>query len=106
MAIPVDHLAGAMLKNIALISQKVDSDGRIGMHIHSYYDISMEGRIKSITQGGITTEISYKQLDKVKNPGLYDGDQPVNYPNVEINQSAGMYVVSSLTQTITSNKKN
>ncbi|MFC5873200.1 RHS repeat-associated core domain-containing protein [Chryseobacterium arachidis] len=105
MAIPVDHLAGAMLKNIALISQKVDSDGRIGMHIHSYYDISMEGRIKSITQGGITTEISYKQLDKVKNPGLYDGDQPVNYPNVEINQSAGMYVVSSLTQTITSNKK-
>ncbi|CAA7193820.1 RHS repeat-associated core domain-containing protein [Chryseobacterium potabilaquae] len=104
IGLPVDHLAGAMLKKIALISV-VPSGGMIPMEWHKYYDISMEGRIKSISQGSITTDVIYKQLDKSVNPGLYEVDKTESYPYVEINQSTGMYVVSQLTQSTTSEKK-
>ncbi|AZA56355.1 RHS repeat-associated core domain-containing protein [Chryseobacterium shandongense] len=102
VGLPVDHLAGAMLKRFALISMVPSAEGSYYLATHKYYDISMEGRIKSILQGGITTNISYKQLDKSQNPGLYNNVETPNYPYVEINQSSGMFVVSQLTQSTTS----
>lgn len=43
-----------------------------------YYDISRGSRIKSISQGGITTDITYKQLDKSISPGFYDNAKDRN----------------------------
>jgi RHS repeat-associated protein len=105
VGIPVDHLAGAMLKKFALISAVPSYEGTLYMATHKYYDISMEGRIKSISQGGITTNITYKQLDKSQNPGLYDTSVAQSYPYVEVSQAAGMYVVSQLVQNFTADKK-
>ena len=108
IGVPADLWTGAMLKKIVMGSiGEVDLDYGKGQYTKScnFFDISMEGRIKSIIQGGVTTDITYKQLDKMKNPGLYDGVKTENYPYVEINQSTGMYVVSELSQSTTSDKK-
>ncbi|WP_431610887.1 RHS repeat-associated core domain-containing protein [Chryseobacterium sp. 'Rf worker isolate 10'] len=108
MGLPVDQWTGAMLKKAAMGSA-VGYGSDIGdlQHLvsHEYYDIAKAGRIKSISQGGIITDITYKQLDKVKNPGLYDGVSTLSYPYVEINQSTGMYVVAQLSQSTNSDKK-
>jgi RHS repeat-associated protein len=108
IGLPVDQWTGAMLRKVALGSA-VASGSDIGdkqrLISHEYYDIAKAGRIKSISQGGITTDITYKQLDKSINPGLYDNVSDLSYPFVEINQSTGMYVVSQLTQSTTSDKK-
>jgi len=108
IGIPVDLWTGAMLKRAVFASiGTVDRPyGTVQSTIASkYFDIAMEARINKISQAGITTEIIYKQLDKVKNPGLYDGAKTESYPYVEINQSTGMYVVSGMTQSTTSDKK-
>ncbi|MGN7864632.1 RHS repeat-associated core domain-containing protein [Chryseobacterium sp. 22458] len=108
MGLSVDQWTGAMLRKVILGSAVgYSSDvGEIQRIVsHPYYDIAKEGRIKSISQGGITTEIVYKQLDKKGNPGLYDNIATPNYPYVEINQSVGMHVVSQMAQSITADKK-
>ncbi|MGH1518077.1 RHS repeat-associated core domain-containing protein [Chryseobacterium sp. JK1] len=108
MGVSVDQWTGAMLRKLVLTSAigfNYGYDREQYVISHPYYDISTEGRIKSISQGGITTAITYKQLDKVKNPGLYDGVSTLSYPYVEINQSTGFFVVSQLTQSIASDKK-
>lgn len=108
MGISVDQWTGAMLRKAAMgsaIGWGTDVGDIQRLVSHQYYDIAMEGRIKSISQGGITTDIAYKQLDKGKNPGLYEGTKTEAYPYVEINQSTGMYVVAELTQSTTSDKK-
>jgi hypothetical protein len=109
MGISVDQWTGAMQRTAALGSAiGWGSDvGDVQRTVsHQYYDIAKAGRIKSISQGGITTDITYKQLDKKINPGLYDGSATVNYPYVEISQSTGIYVVSQLTQSTTTPNKN
>lgn len=108
MGVSADQWTGAMLRMLAMYSVVGFSHPYgTGQRVVSttYYDTSLEGRIKSISQGGITTDIAYKQLDKSKNPGLYDGAKTEAYPYVEINQSTGMYVVAGLTQSTTSDKK-
>ncbi|SDI56392.1 FG-GAP-like repeat-containing protein [Chryseobacterium jejuense] len=108
MGVPADQWTGAMLKMLAMGSiLGINHPYGTGQSIVStqYYDTSKEGRINSVTQGGVTTNITYKQLDKSKNPGLYDGVKAENYPYVEINQSTGMYVVSELSQDISSTSK-
>ncbi|WP_164465199.1 RHS repeat-associated core domain-containing protein [Chryseobacterium lactis] len=108
IGVPVDLWTGAMLKRLVMasIGTKTHPYGLIQAALSTkYFDIAMQGRISSISQGGITTDITYKQLDKDKNPGLYDGVKTENYPYVEINQSTGMYVVSGITQSTTSDKK-
>ncbi|MBL1222031.1 type IV secretion protein Rhs [Chryseobacterium sp. L7] len=112
IGLPVDQWTGAMLgKRFMLISAtSISGDNPGGPNMrqivasHPYYDISMEGRIKTISQAGITTEIVYKELDKNKNPGLYDSTKTENYPYIEINQSTRMYVVSGITKTVAPNK--
>lgn len=108
IGLPVDQWTGAMLRKVALgsaVGYGSDLGDQQRLISHEYYDIAKAGRIKSISQGGITTDIVYKQLDKSINPGLYDTVSPLSYPYVEINQSTGMYVVSQLTQSTTSDKK-
>ncbi|UKB85668.1 type IV secretion protein Rhs [Chryseobacterium sp. MEBOG06] len=108
IGLPVDQWTGAMLRKVAMgsaLGYGSDIGDRQRLISHEYYDIAKAGRIKSISQGGITTDIVYKQLDKSINPGLYDNVSQLSYPFVEINQSIGMYVVSQLTQSTTSDKK-
>lgn len=108
IGLSVDQWTGAMLRKFVLISM-IPFTGDPSMEqfvAHTpYYDISKEARIKTILQGGITTEITYKQLDGIKNPGLYESLGTETYPYVQVNRAEGMYVVSNLTQTISSTAK-
>ncbi|WP_294205080.1 RHS repeat-associated core domain-containing protein [uncultured Chryseobacterium sp.] len=108
IALSVNQWTGAMLRKTAMVSAVgVSHDFGSAQRLvsYKYYDIARVGRIRSITQGGITTEITYKELDQVKNPGFYKGVKTENYPYVEINQAVGLYVVSGLSQSITFDKK-
>lgn len=107
VGLSVDQWTGAMLRNIVMVSATTiphDFGNAQVLLSRKYFDVSKGGRIKSILQGGITTNITYKQLDKTINPGLYDVVKTESYPYVEINQSTGMYVVSGITQTTMSDK--
>jgi hypothetical protein len=55
---------------------------------HDFYDISKEGRVVGITQGGITTNIVYKELDKNINPDLYNSVKTEAYPYVEFTKAS------------------
>ncbi|MCY1662608.1 RHS repeat-associated core domain-containing protein [Chryseobacterium sp. SL1] len=66
---------------------------------HDFYDISKEGRVVGITQGGITTNIVYKELDKNINPDLYNSVKTEAYPYVEFTKASKVLVVSQVTQT-------
>lgn len=108
IGLSVDQWTGAMLRKIAMVSAigfAHDFGDAQRLLSYQYFDIARIGRIKSISQGGITTDITYKQLDKTINPGLYDISQTVNYPFVEINQSTGMFVVAQIVQNISADKK-
>ena len=59
-------------------------------------------RIKSITQGGLRTEVDYKELDPNKNPGFYAGVKSEQYPYIELDKVAQSYAVSQLRQQIPS----
>ena len=59
-------------------------------------------RIKSITQGGLRTEVDYKELDPNKNPGFYAGVKSEQYPYIELDKVAQSYAVSQLRQHIPS----
>ena len=63
---------------------------------YNFYDVAKEARIKSITQGGIKTEIEYKQLDKNIEPNFYTTVQSVNYPFVEMSSIFQDYAVSQI----------
>jgi len=57
-------------------------------------------RIKSITQGGLRTEVDYKELDPNKNPGFYAGVKSEQYPYMELDKVSQSYAVSQLRQII------
>jgi len=108
VGLPVNHWTGAMLKRIVMVSA-VPTSTILGESQRilklKYYDIARSGRITNILQGGVNTEIAYKQLDKLKNPGLYDSEKSETYPYVEMEQASGMTVVSGLSQNTNSDKK-
>lgn len=108
MGLAIDQSTAAMLKQIVVASavgaySSFNEEQKIGLM--DYFDISSNARIKSISQGAVTTDIVFKQLDKSKNPGLYDAAKIENYPYVEIGQAPGIYVVSGMIQTISTDKK-
>ncbi|KQM19908.1 RHS repeat-associated core domain-containing protein [Chryseobacterium sp. Leaf201] len=63
---------------------------------YNFYDVAKEARIKSVTQGGIKTEIEYKQLDQNIEPNFYNAVQSVNYPFVEMTSIFQDYAVSQI----------
>ncbi|MDQ8747748.1 RHS repeat-associated core domain-containing protein [Elizabethkingia miricola] len=68
---------------------------------YSHYKVSDEARIISITQGGLTTKIDYKELDPNINKGFYEKvkeDEHYSYPYVEMDKISGSYAVSQLRQ--------
>lgn len=68
---------------------------------YSHYKVSDEARITSINQGGITTEIEYKELDPNINKDFYEKvkeDTHYSYPYLEMDKISGSYAVSQLRQ--------
>lgn len=71
---------------------------------YQYYNILEYSRIRSITQGGLKTEIEYKELDPEKNPNFYAGIKSEKYPYMELDKVAQSYAVSQLRQEIAPNQ--
>ena len=65
-------------------------------------DINKISRIKSITQGGLRTEVDYKELDPVstKDPHFYAPVKQEKYPYMELEKVSQSYAVSQLRQII------
>ncbi len=55
-------------------------------------------KVKSIIQGGITTDVVYSELDPNKNPGFYAPVKEEQYPYVESDKLSQMFAVSQLKQ--------
>ncbi|MEN2436738.1 SpvB/TcaC N-terminal domain-containing protein, partial [Weeksellaceae bacterium A-14] len=72
----------------------------------SFYNLGEEARLRSITQGGITTSIDYKELDPTVNPDFYAQTKKEQYPYVELERVSQSYAVSQLRQTIPVNGVN
>ncbi|WP_336702081.1 RHS repeat-associated core domain-containing protein [Chryseobacterium indologenes] len=99
VGLAVDQWTGGMLKSVMLVSMNGENYGFNNEQevASSYYiDMGQETHIKTIEQGGITTEIFYKFLGN--NSELYKPIKTENYPYVGIDQSYGIYVVSEMTQ--------
>lgn len=67
-------------------------------------DIGIQSRIVSSTQGGLKTEIEYKELDPEKKTNFYAGVKSEKYPYMELDKVAQSYAVSQLRQEIAPNQ--
>ena len=74
-------------------------------HLFSYYSVQESSRINSIIQGGLTTSITYKELDSNKNSALYKQMRTEAFPYAELDKLPQSYVISQLSQTIPVNSK-
>lgn len=63
-----------------------------------FYDVSKEARISSITQGGVKTDISYKELDPIAHPNFYQAVKKEKYPYMELANVQQSYAVSQIQQ--------
>ena len=55
-------------------------------------------RLKKITQGGIITDVEFKELEPVVNPGFYATVKQENFPYLEVEKLNKTYAVSKLKQ--------
>ncbi|AZA81755.1 hypothetical protein C1637_04045 [Chryseobacterium lactis] len=62
----------------------------------NYYDVSKDARIKSITQGNVTTEIEYKELNSNVDPNIYQTVKKEKFPYLELNKVYQTTAVSQL----------
>jgi len=70
------------------------------------YNLNVDKNPTSISQGGITTSIDYKELDPTVNPDFYAQTKKEQYPYVELERVSQSYAVSQLRQTIPVNGVN
>lgn len=68
----------------------------------SSYELNKASRISAITQGGLRTEVDYKELDPVstKDPHFYAPVKQEKYPYMELEKVSQSYAVSQLRQII------
>lgn len=104
--ISLNYQSASMMKKFvfATIHSNPGQPGLQNTRSHPYYDIAKEGRVVAITQAGITTNITYKELDKNINPGLYSNTKSETYPYVEFTRASKVFVVSQLSQSLGSDK--
>ncbi|WP_417430975.1 polymorphic toxin type 23 domain-containing protein [Halpernia sp.] len=70
---------------------------------YNHYSLSNDKNINSVTQGGINTQIDYKELDPTVNPNFYAPVKKEQYPYVELDKVSQSFAVSQLQQNITVN---
>ena len=63
-----------------------------------FQNIQRYSKISAITQGGITTNVVYKELDPAQTPWLYAPVKAEKYPYMEMDKVSQSYVVSQLLQ--------
>ncbi|MDY3488842.1 polymorphic toxin type 23 domain-containing protein [Riemerella anatipestifer] len=73
---------------------------------YSTESLNKAAHITSITQGGVTTTIDYKELDPKVNPNFYAPVKKETYPFVEMDRVAQSYAVAQLQQTFDNGGKN
>ncbi|REC49019.1 hypothetical protein DRF67_05530 [Chryseobacterium pennipullorum] len=61
----------------------------------NYYDVTKESRITAITQGDVTTEVEYKELNPNVNSNVYQPVKKEQYPYLELNK---VYQTSAVSQ--------
>ncbi|MBP7173954.1 MAG: hypothetical protein KBA33_07815 [Cloacibacterium sp.] len=64
----------------------------------SFSHLPTISRLTSITQGGLKTEVEYKELDPVVNPGFYAAVKKEQYPYMEMDKVSQSYAVAQLRQ--------
>ena len=65
---------------------------------YNYQYLPELARLNKVTQGGIITDIEYKELDPVLNPTLFTTVKQENFPYLEVEKLNKSYVVSQLKQ--------
>ena len=68
----------------------------------SSYELNKASRISAITQGGLRTEVDYKEFDPIstKDPHFYAPVKQEKYPYMELEKVSQSYAVSQLRQII------
>nr|WP_234110717.1 RHS repeat-associated core domain-containing protein [Chryseobacterium sp. R2A-55] len=92
---------------ILIICKPVDqnsSDRRIISFTN--YNLGFDKNITSITQGGVTTQIDYRELDPSVSPGVYAPVKSELFPYMELDKIPQSYAVSQLSQVIPVNSVN
>ncbi|MDV3662134.1 hypothetical protein CMU70_16940 [Elizabethkingia anophelis] len=75
-----------------------DESSFVFLESNGFKDITKYSKINAITQGSITTEIDYKELDPNINPGFYAGTKKEKFPYVEMDKVTRSYSVSQIRQ--------
>lgn len=71
---------------------------------YSHNSISQSAYVTAITQGGLRTEIKYKELDPNKHPNFYKSVKSEQYPYMEMEKVSGSYAVAQLRQILSDNE--
>ncbi|WHF51960.1 RHS repeat-associated core domain-containing protein [Chryseobacterium gotjawalense] len=91
------RINGSNSKILFISKSLTDANDRKIISYHSY-NLGVNKNISTITQGGITTNIEYKELDPEVNPNLYAPLKKEQYPYMEMDKVSQSYAVSRLTQ--------
>lgn len=88
---------GSNSKILFISKSLTDANDRKIISYHSY-NLGIDKNVNSINQGGITTNIEYKELDPFINPNLYAPVKKEQYPFMEMDKVSQSYAVYQLTQ--------
>lgn len=71
---------------------------------YNHPEFTKSSRIRSVNQGGLKTEIEYKELDPTKNPNFYSSIKKEKFPYMEIDKLSNSFVVAQLRQEVSHNQ--
>lgn len=91
------RINGSNSKILFISKSLTDANDRKIISYRSY-NLGIDKNINSITQGGITTNIEYKELDPGVNSNLYAPIKKEQYPYMEMDKVSQSFAVSQLTQ--------
>lgn len=91
------------LSKIVFLTNNVDNINDRKLISYQSYNLNVDKNINSVTQGGINTQIDYKELDPTVNPNFYAPVKKEQYPYVELDKVSQSFAVSQLQQNITVN---
>lgn len=98
-----DFRVNNSISKILFISKSVSDPANKKIVSYRHYNLNNDKKIKSITQGGITTQIDYKELDPAVNPGFYSPVKSELYPYMEMDKISQSYAVAQIRQSIPMN---
>lgn len=88
---------------VIFLSQSLTNANDKKLFSYQHYNLGNSKSINTITQGGIYTEIDYKELDPTVNPVLYTPLKKEQYPFMELDRISQYFAVSQLRQVMPDN---